>query len=198
MWAFFSRRLRMWLLLAIALPLTRALVHRLALAAERRDPSTRTAKALHQADSTVTAVSRRTARKTERRKTERLRHPQLDVVMLEQRRHRRVLAAVERPLILLDHDRVPAPIGIRQQGDQRGGFRTPGPRHRAALPGVEEFRHDHTVAPDQRVRLLPLPRPRSHRVRARVLARVPSSRRCSASRPDTKAASWNGTSSMTR
>jgi hypothetical protein len=33
----------MWLLLAIALPLTRALVHRLALAAERRDPSTRTA-----------------------------------------------------------------------------------------------------------------------------------------------------------
>jgi hypothetical protein len=68
MWAFFSRRLRMWLLLAIALPLTRALVHRVALAAERRDPSTRTAKALHQADSTVTAVSRRTARKAERRK----------------------------------------------------------------------------------------------------------------------------------
>ncbi len=71
MWAFFSRRLRMWLLLAIALPLTRALVHRLALAARRRDPSTRTAKALHQADSTVTAVSRRAARKTERRKAER-------------------------------------------------------------------------------------------------------------------------------
>jgi hypothetical protein len=71
MWAFFSRRLRMWLLLAIALPLTRALVHRLALAAERRDPSTRTAKALHQADSTVIAVSRRTARKAERRKAER-------------------------------------------------------------------------------------------------------------------------------
>jgi hypothetical protein len=59
----------MWLLLAIALPLTRALVHRLA--AGRRDPSTRTAKALHQADSTVTAVSRRTARRAERRKAER-------------------------------------------------------------------------------------------------------------------------------
>ena len=68
MWAFFSRRLRMWLLMAIALPLTRALVHRLTLAAERRDPSTRTAKALHQADSAVTAVSRRTARKTESRR----------------------------------------------------------------------------------------------------------------------------------
>jgi hypothetical protein len=62
MWVFFSRRLRMWLLLAIALPLSRALVHRLALAAERRDSSTRTAKALHHADSMVTAVSRRSAR----------------------------------------------------------------------------------------------------------------------------------------
>jgi hypothetical protein len=71
MWTFFSRRLRLWLLLAIALPLTRGLVHSLALAAERRDPSTRTAKALRQADSTVTAVSRRTARRTGRRKTER-------------------------------------------------------------------------------------------------------------------------------
>jgi hypothetical protein len=71
MWAFFSRRLRTWLLLAIALPLTRALVHRLALAAGRRDPSTRTAKALHQADSAVTVVSRRMARRAERRKAER-------------------------------------------------------------------------------------------------------------------------------
>ena len=68
MWVFFSRRLRMWLLLAIALPLARALVHRLAVAAERRDASTRTARALRQADSTVTAVSRRTASKRDRRK----------------------------------------------------------------------------------------------------------------------------------
>lgn len=68
MWAFFSRRLRTWLLLAIALPLAQALVHRLALAAERRDPSTRTAKTLHQADSAVSAVYRRAARKKERRR----------------------------------------------------------------------------------------------------------------------------------
>jgi len=68
MLAFFSRRLRMWLLLAIALPLAQALVHRLALAAERRDPSTRTARTLHQADSAVTSVYRRTARKKERRR----------------------------------------------------------------------------------------------------------------------------------
>jgi hypothetical protein len=71
MWAFFSRRLRMWLLLAIALPLTRAVVHRLALAAEHRNPSTRTAKTLHQADSAVTAVSRRAAGKQDRRRAER-------------------------------------------------------------------------------------------------------------------------------
>jgi hypothetical protein len=68
MWLFFSRRLRMWLLLAIALPLARALVHRLALAAERRDPTTRTAKALHQADSGVTAVSQRANHKGKRGK----------------------------------------------------------------------------------------------------------------------------------
>ena len=68
MWVFFSRRLRMWLLLAIALPLTRAVVHRLALAAERCDPSTRTAKALRQADTAVTTTSRHAARKRERRR----------------------------------------------------------------------------------------------------------------------------------
>jgi hypothetical protein len=61
----------MWLLLAIALPLAQAVVHRLALAAERRDPSTRTAKTLLQADSAVTAVSRRATRRQERRKARR-------------------------------------------------------------------------------------------------------------------------------
>ena len=66
MWMFLSRRLRAWVILAIALPLTRLFVHRLASAAERRDPSTRTARALHQADSAVTAVSRRTSRKAAR------------------------------------------------------------------------------------------------------------------------------------
>jgi hypothetical protein len=63
MWFFLMKRLRMWLLLTVALPLTRTLVHRLADAADRRDPRSRTAKALHQADSTVTAVSRRASRR---------------------------------------------------------------------------------------------------------------------------------------
>jgi hypothetical protein len=68
MWAFLSRRLWMWVLLAIALPLTRTMVHRLALAAERRDPATRTARTLHQADSVVTGASVRASRRAKRRK----------------------------------------------------------------------------------------------------------------------------------
>jgi len=57
----------MWVLLAIMLPLTRTAVHRLADAADRRDPRSRTARALHQADSTVTAVSRRVSRRNSRK-----------------------------------------------------------------------------------------------------------------------------------
>jgi ABC-type branched-subunit amino acid transport system permease subunit len=71
MWAFFSRRLRLWLLVAIVLPVARAVVHRLAVAAERRDPLGRAAKALRQADSAVTAVSRRASRRSDRRKARR-------------------------------------------------------------------------------------------------------------------------------
>ena len=43
----------MWLLLAIALPTVRALVRRMVRGADRRNPSTRTAKTLHQADSVL-------------------------------------------------------------------------------------------------------------------------------------------------
>jgi hypothetical protein len=66
MWVFLSARLRTWLLLAIALPLARLLVHRLAVAAERHDPSARTAKLLRRADSAVTAVSGRSSRRVRR------------------------------------------------------------------------------------------------------------------------------------
>jgi hypothetical protein len=68
MWVFLTARLRAWLLLAVALPLARLLVHRLALAAERRDPSARAARLLHRADSAVTAVAGHTsARRSGRR-----------------------------------------------------------------------------------------------------------------------------------
>jgi hypothetical protein len=63
MWVFLSARLRTWLLLAIALPLVRLLVHRLADAVVRHDPSTRTAKLLGRADSAVAAVSGRFSRR---------------------------------------------------------------------------------------------------------------------------------------
>jgi len=63
MWVFLSARLRTWLLLAIAVPLVRLLVHRLAVGAERHDPSARTARLLRRADSAVTAVSGRSWRR---------------------------------------------------------------------------------------------------------------------------------------
>jgi hypothetical protein len=66
MWVFLSSRLRRWVLLVIALPLARVVVHRLALAAERRDPSARTARALHHADSTMTTLSRRASARARR------------------------------------------------------------------------------------------------------------------------------------
>jgi hypothetical protein len=69
MWVFLSRRLRMWLLLAIALPAVRVVVRRLAHGADRRNPATKTARTLHHADSALTAVSRRADRKAGRQPT---------------------------------------------------------------------------------------------------------------------------------
>jgi hypothetical protein len=66
MLAFLPVRLRTWLLLTIALPLARLLVHRLAVATERHDPSARTAKLLRRADSAVGAVSGRSSRRARR------------------------------------------------------------------------------------------------------------------------------------
>ena len=47
--------------------------------------------------------------------------PQLDPVVLEERRHRGELAPVERPLILSDHHRIPVPVRVAQPGDEGGG-----------------------------------------------------------------------------
>jgi hypothetical protein len=63
MWLFFSKKIRTWLLLTVGLPLTRLAVHRLAVAADRHDESARSTRALHKADSALTAVSRHTARR---------------------------------------------------------------------------------------------------------------------------------------
>ncbi|HTT50723.1 MAG TPA: hypothetical protein VMH35_04930 [Streptosporangiaceae bacterium] len=64
MWVFLSRRLRTWLLIAVALPLARLLVHRLAVSADRHDA--RSARLLRRADSAVTAASQRTGRRAKR------------------------------------------------------------------------------------------------------------------------------------
>jgi hypothetical protein len=66
MWVFLFARMRRWMLLAIALPLARLVIHRLALAADHRDPSARAARVLHRADSAVAAVSRRTSGRAKR------------------------------------------------------------------------------------------------------------------------------------
>jgi hypothetical protein len=84
--------------------------------------------------------------------------------MLEQRRHRRVLAPVERPLVLPDHDRIPSPVRIWQLRNQGGGLRAPRPRQHPALPAVKEHRRDHADPGGQKHRLRQLPRPRRFEV----------------------------------
>jgi hypothetical protein len=66
MWVFLSARLRTWLLLAIALPLARLLIHSLAVAAERHDPSARTAKLLGRVDSAAAVAFGRSSRRARR------------------------------------------------------------------------------------------------------------------------------------
>jgi hypothetical protein len=67
MWLFITKRFRSWLLLTVGLPLTRAAVHRLAVAADRHDESARTTRALRKADSAMTAISRHASRGKARR-----------------------------------------------------------------------------------------------------------------------------------
>lgn len=67
MWLFFSKKIRIWLVLSVGLPLTRMAVHRMAEAADRHNESARTARALRKADSAITAVSEHTNRRKARR-----------------------------------------------------------------------------------------------------------------------------------
>jgi hypothetical protein len=59
MWALLSTRLRTWLLLAIALPVARSIVHRLAVAAEERNPRGTASTVMRHADAALAATSRR-------------------------------------------------------------------------------------------------------------------------------------------
>jgi hypothetical protein len=64
MWLLLSGRVRTWLLIAVALPTARMLVHRIAVYADDHDA--RSARLLRRADSAMTTVTQRTGRKTKR------------------------------------------------------------------------------------------------------------------------------------
>lgn len=69
MWAFFSSRLRTWLLFAIAIPIVRSLVHRFSRSAQRRRPRARSTSVLSRADSTLTSLAnRRPGKKSHKRR----------------------------------------------------------------------------------------------------------------------------------
>lgn len=70
------------------------------------------------------------------------RGPQLDAEMLEQRCRQGVLRAVERPLILADHDRVEPAFRICHRDQQHRCLRAALARQHPALPGVEVLGHD--------------------------------------------------------
>jgi hypothetical protein len=63
MWVFLSRRIRNWLLLAVALPVLRSLVHRLATARQERSPDARATRLLGHADSGLIRLHRVAARR---------------------------------------------------------------------------------------------------------------------------------------
>jgi hypothetical protein len=63
MWAFLSTRLRTWLLFAIAIPVVRYVVHRFSESAQQRRPGARSTSLLGHADSAVTSLSSRRARR---------------------------------------------------------------------------------------------------------------------------------------
>jgi hypothetical protein len=62
MWLLVSRRIRTWVLLAVALPLVRTVVHKTAIREQSRSPDAMPARLLARTDSALTAVSGRTTR----------------------------------------------------------------------------------------------------------------------------------------
>jgi hypothetical protein len=66
MWLFFSRRIRIWLLLAVGLPLARTLVHQVSSAVQRRSPDTTAARLLSRADSALANLTSREQRRHRR------------------------------------------------------------------------------------------------------------------------------------
>jgi transposase InsO family protein len=87
-----------------------------------------------------------------------------DAVVLEQGCHRRVLAAVERSLILAHDDRIEPAVRIGHRRQQPGGLRTARPREHPAFPGIKELSHNPPVPRDQPGSLAALPCPGGLRI----------------------------------
>lgn len=66
MWVFLSSRLRAWLLLAVAVPLLRAVLRRASASAARRDPGSRAARGLRSLESNLGRLDRRQRRRARR------------------------------------------------------------------------------------------------------------------------------------
>lgn len=62
MWIFASRRLRTWVLLTVALPLVRTIVHKAAMHEQTRDPNATPARLFAKTDSALTQVFEPAAR----------------------------------------------------------------------------------------------------------------------------------------
>ena len=67
MWALLSTRVRTWVLLAAALPLTRRVTHLVATRLERRSPDATVTVAAQRVDNAVTSFSQRLARRRHRK-----------------------------------------------------------------------------------------------------------------------------------
>jgi hypothetical protein len=62
-WVLLSSRLRTWLMLAIAVPVLRAVLRRASASAARRNPSSTAARALRSADAGLSRLDRRQRRR---------------------------------------------------------------------------------------------------------------------------------------
>jgi hypothetical protein len=62
MWLFLSRRIRMWLLLAIGIPVVRFVLRKIAARAAAHDSTSRAASALNRADSALAGMRGRRGR----------------------------------------------------------------------------------------------------------------------------------------
>jgi len=100
-------------------------------------------------------------------------HPQLHAVVLEQRGHQSVLAAVKGPLALADHDRVEPAVRAGQRRQQRRRLRAARPRQHPAPSHIKELRHDPPEPRHQRSGLIPLARPGRDRI-LMILGRHPA------------------------